>query len=134
MKTKNFDTYLESRLSKQKIKQIERDAKMEYETMLALKEDIASAINNYMKSIKLGFNDVVERLGKSPSQVSRIIKGEGNLTLSTIAPIYAFMGKRAHLVAQQTCIIEISKGDLKKIKKQGWMQMDIKNGTEKDNP
>ncbi len=100
MKTKNFDTYLESRLSKQKIKQIERDAKMEYETMIALKKDISSAINNYMESNQLGFNDVVERLGKSPSQVSRIIKGEGNLTLSTIAQIYAFMGKRAHLVAQ----------------------------------
>lgn len=100
MNIKNFDDYLESRLSKKKIKEVERDAKMEYETMIALKQDISNAMNEYISEHHLGFNDVVQRLGKSPSQVSKIIKGEGNFTLATIAQLYAFMGKKAHIVAR----------------------------------
>ena len=100
MQTKDFDDYLKSRLSKKKIKQIERDAKMEYETMLALRQDVSNAMNGHMSEHSLGINDVVAGLGKSPTLVSRIIKGEGNLTLSTIAQLYAFMGKKTHIVAQ----------------------------------
>ena len=30
--------------------------------------------------------------------ISRIIKGEANLTLATVAQLYAIMGRRAHIV------------------------------------
>lgn len=65
--------------------------------MLALKQDISDAMNEYMNAHNLGFNDVAQKFGKSPSQVSRIMKDEGNLTLATITQLYAFMGKKARM-------------------------------------
>jgi NCAIR mutase (PurE)-related protein len=90
MATRSFDDYLASRLSKQEIKEVKIDAQMEYESMLALQHDISKAVIDYMSQNDVGFNDVVQGLGKSPSQVSKIIKGEGNLTIATIAQIFAF--------------------------------------------
>ena len=64
-----------------------------------LQHDISKAVIDYMAKNNVGFNDLVRKLGKSPTQVSKIIKGEANLTLATIAQLYAFMGRRAHIVS-----------------------------------
>lgn len=63
-----------------------------------LQHDVSKAIIDYMASHNVGFNDLVRKLGKSPTQASKIIKGEANLTLATIAQLYAFMRKRTHIV------------------------------------
>lgn len=99
MKTKSFEDHLASRLSRQEIDEIERAAKIEHESLEMLQHDISKAIIDYMAKNNVGFNDLVRKLGKSPTQVSRIIKGEANLTLATIAQLYAFMGQRAHIVS-----------------------------------
>jgi len=57
------------------------------------------AIIKYMSEKNIGFNEMVRKLGKSPTQVSKIIKGEANLTLATIAQLFAIMGYKAHIVA-----------------------------------
>jgi antitoxin component HigA of HigAB toxin-antitoxin module len=99
MKTKSFEAHLAKRLSKEEIKEIEHAARMEYETLLMLQHDISKAIIEYMVKNNVGFNDLVRKLGKSPTQVSKIIKGEANLTLATIAQLYALMGRRAHIIS-----------------------------------
>ncbi len=99
MKTKSFEDHLASRLSKQEIAEIEKAAKIEHESLEMLQHDVSKAVINYMAKNNVGFNDLVRKLGKSPTQVSRIIKGEANLTLATIAQLYAFMGQRAHIVS-----------------------------------
>lgn len=99
MKTKSFKEYLDTRLSKAEIKQIEQAAKIEFEVFSMLQSDISKALAHYMSESNIGFNELVRQLGKSPTQVSRIIKGEANLTLATIAQLYALMGQRVHLVA-----------------------------------
>jgi antitoxin component HigA of HigAB toxin-antitoxin module len=99
MKTKNFEAHLASRLNKQEIANIESAAKIEHESLQMLQHDISKAVMTYMTKNNVGFNDLVRTLGKSPTQVSKIIKGEANLTLATIAQLYAFMGQRAHIIS-----------------------------------
>lgn len=99
MKTKNFETLLSQRLNKKEIAEIEKAALIEYEVFISLREDIAKTVVHYMSVHNIGFNELARKLGKSPSQVSKIIKGEANLTLSSIAQLYALMGVRPHIVA-----------------------------------
>ena len=102
MKTKSFEAHLASRLNKQEIAEIEKAAKIEYESLQMLQHDVSKAVIDYMAKNNVGFNDLVRKLGKNPTQVSKIIKGEANLTLATIAQLYAFMGQRAHIVSTRT--------------------------------
>ena len=97
MKVKSFAKHLKDRLNKKEIAEIEKAAKTECEALRALQDDIAKAVAQYMAKHNIGFNDLVERTGKSPTQVSRIIKGEANLTLATVAQLYAIMGYKARI-------------------------------------
>lgn len=99
MKTKSLNAYLAKRLSKEEIAEIEKAAEIEHESLKMLQQDISKAVIDYMAKNNIGFNDFVRKLGKSPTQVSKIIKGEANLTLATIAQLYAIMGCRAHIVS-----------------------------------
>jgi antitoxin component HigA of HigAB toxin-antitoxin module len=99
MKAKSFKDYLETRLNKDDIAEIESAAKMEHAAIKALQEDVSNAVIHYMSDNNVGFNDFVRKLGKSPSQVSKIIKGEANLTITTIAQIFAIMGHKPHITS-----------------------------------
>jgi len=44
-----------------------------------------------MAQNELNFNDFVRKLEQSQSQISKIIKKEANLSLATIAQLYALM-------------------------------------------
>jgi len=62
-----------------------------------IQHDVANDVVSYMSEKKIGFNELVNKLGKSPTQVSNIIKGTANLTMATIAQVYAMMGKKVHI-------------------------------------
>ena len=47
MRTKSFQDYLEKRLSKDEIAEIEEQAKLEVKVLRALQKNIADAITNY---------------------------------------------------------------------------------------
>ena len=98
MKCKNFKTYLEKRLNKNEIKEIELQAKIELNALHQLQNDISSALSKYMGKEKIGFNEVVRRLQISPAQFIKIQKREANLTLSSLAHIAALFKKTPHLV------------------------------------
>ena len=98
MKTKSFQDYLEKRLSKSEVSEIEKLAKLEKEFLLSLQHDVSNAVTQYMDSQEIGFNELVRRLNISPSQVSKIQNGTANLTLATIAHIFALLKMKPHLV------------------------------------
>lgn len=100
MKTKKFKDYVEKRLGKSEVREIEAAAKLEAEGLKAMQQDVAVALTKYMQTRHLGFNDVVRKLGKSPSQVAKIIKGEANLTLMTVAQIFSLMQRKPHIAAR----------------------------------
>ncbi len=97
MKMKKFQDYLEKRLTKQEIVDIERKAKLELHALKTLQKDVAKAMRNYMKQENIGFNELVRRLEVSPTHVAKIQKGEVNLTLASIARIFALLGQEPHL-------------------------------------
>jgi AraC-like DNA-binding protein len=97
MKIKSFKEHLDSRLNKEDIADIELAAEMEYKASQALREDISKAVIDYMAQNNIGFNDLVRKLGKSPAQLSKIIRGEANLTITSIAQIFSIIGKMPHI-------------------------------------
>lgn len=97
MKVKSFSTYLAKRLNPNEIAEVERAAQLEHQVFKALQQDITTALAQYMEQEQVGFNELVRRLGKSPTQVSKILQGKSNLTLASIAQIYALMNKVPHL-------------------------------------
>ena len=91
MKIKSFQKYIETRLSKNEIAEIEQQVELEIQALQALRDAIAQAVNSYMKTEKIGFNELVRRLDVSPTHVAKIQKGEANLTLTSIARICALV-------------------------------------------
>lgn len=98
MKVKSFQKYLEKRLDKKEISEIEQQAKLEMEFLKSMQEDISKAVARYMTTEKIGFNELVRRLNISPTQASKIQSGGANLTLATIAHVFALLKMRPHLV------------------------------------
>lgn len=98
MKAKSFQQYLEKRLDKAEIAEIEKLAELEMEFLKSLQEDISKAVAKYMAEEQIGFNELVRRLNISPTQASKIQSGGANLTLATIAHIFALLKMRPHLV------------------------------------
>jgi transcriptional regulator with XRE-family HTH domain len=93
MKTKSFQKYLEQRLNKDEIAEIEEQAKLEIKILISIQQLISSAMEDYMEKNKIGFNELVRRLDSSPAHVAKIRRGEANLTLSSLAHLFAALGK-----------------------------------------
>jgi plasmid maintenance system antidote protein VapI len=51
-----------------------------------------------MEKEKIGLNELMRRLDTSSRQTSRLLKGEANLTMASIAELAAVMGKKARVV------------------------------------
>lgn len=97
MKTKSFQVYLEKRLNKKEISEIKAQAIFEKRVFESLQADIANAVSNYMKEKNIGFNEVVRKLDISPVQLSKIQKRQANLTIASLAHIFALLKKQPHL-------------------------------------
>lgn len=93
MKTKSFQDYLEKRLSKKEISEIKKQAQLEVKILKSIKKVIAETMDKYMAENEIGFNELVRRLDSSPSHISKIQRGQANLTLSSLAHLFALMGK-----------------------------------------
>lgn len=98
MKTKSFQSYLEKRLHKKEIAELEKQALLEKKALQNLQQDISKIVNDYTAQENIGFNELVRRLGTSPTQVAKIQKGEANLTIASLAHIFALLKKQPHLV------------------------------------
>ena len=93
MKTKSFQKYLEKRLDKDEIAEIEEQALLEIKILQSMQKSISDAMTDYMNKNNIGFNELVRRLDTSPAHVAKIQKGEANLTVSSLAHILALLGK-----------------------------------------
>lgn len=98
MKVKNFQTYLEKRIGKNEIAKIEQQALLEKIALESMQNDISNAITTYMTQENIGFNELVRRLGTSPSQVVKMQKGTANLTLASLAHLFALIKKQPHII------------------------------------
>ncbi len=93
MKTKSFQEYIEKRLNKDKIAEIRKQAQLEIKILRSIQTMVSDELSEYMKKQNIGFNELVRRLNSSPSHVAKIKRGEANLTLSSLAHLFAMIGK-----------------------------------------
>ncbi len=94
---KKFDDYLKTRLSDQERKAIESQAKKEYSALKNLQKQISYELTEYMGREKIGFNELSRRLDLSPTQLSKIQKGQANITLATLSYIFSIIDKEPTL-------------------------------------
>ncbi len=93
MKLKNFRDLIEKCFSKEEIAIIEQQAKLEVQALRSLQASVTQVIDDYMKKNDVGFNEVVRRLNSNATQVSKIQRGQANLTLASLAHISALLGQ-----------------------------------------
>lgn len=93
MKTKSFQAYIEKRLTKEELAEIDRQAQIEVDMIRSIQRMLSETMAEFMKKNDIGFNELVRRLETSPSQVAKIQRGEANLTLSSFAHLLVLMGK-----------------------------------------
>jgi DNA-binding Xre family transcriptional regulator len=98
MKLMNFRDHLKKRLDNDEIKELEKQAQIEYEALKLLQHDVAAAIVEHMEEKGISFNELIRNLGISPTQGAKIKKGEANLTFASLAHIAGYLGKRPHIV------------------------------------
>jgi arsenate reductase-like glutaredoxin family protein len=91
MKFKNFNDYLKTGVCPKKIKEIEVQVELEFKAFKSFQNGMAQALNAYMKQQKLGFDELVRILEINPEKLSKILKGEGNLSLESISRIAALI-------------------------------------------
>lgn len=96
-RAKKFTKYSELRkelFSKKEIQELNTEVELEASSIRDMQEAISKEIIAYMAKEGIGFNEFTRRLGTSSRQTSKVIKGEANLTIVTIAEIASVMGKR----------------------------------------
>lgn len=100
MKTKSFKMYLEKRLNQDEIAKLEEQALLEKQALQTMQNDVSKIIAKYMAQEKIGFNELVRRLGASPSQLTKIRQGKANLTIATLAHLFALLKKQPRIIAR----------------------------------
>ena len=93
MKLGNFQDLLDAKFTKEELAEIDREAELELAALKALQQNVKDLFENYMKQNNFGFNELVRKLDSTPKQVSRIQKGQANLTLASLAMLSAKLGQ-----------------------------------------
>lgn len=92
--TKSWDALVRKRFSKKEIAEIDREAELEAQILRSLQKFVTNTVNDYMEKEGIGFNELVRRLSISPSYAIKIKRGQANLTLASLARLFASIGKR----------------------------------------
>ncbi len=94
MKLGNFQDLLDKRFTKEELAEIDREVELELAALRALQQNVKDLFEDYMKKNNLGFNELVRKLNSTPKQISRIQKGQANLTLASLAMLSAKLGQK----------------------------------------
>lgn len=91
---KNYSDLRKEIFTEEEQKLLDHDVGLEIAAIHSIQEEISKEIIAYMAREGIGFNEFTRRLGTSSRQTSKVIKGEANLTIATIAEIALVMGKK----------------------------------------
>ncbi len=93
MKTKSFYDLIKTKLSPEKLEEIDKQAQREVDILKSIQKILSDTMMEYMEKNKISFNEVVRRLSTSPNQAAKIKSGKANLTLASLAHFLALMEK-----------------------------------------
>lgn len=92
-KLKSFEEYVATRLTKEERDEVRKQAELEIKILKSMQSFISSSLDEYMEENKVGFNELVDKLKSSPSHLSKMRKGQANLTIGSFARVMATLGK-----------------------------------------
>ena len=99
-----FDDYEQirrSRLTAKEIKAQDAEIAREVAALKSMQESISAELARYMADEGIGINELTRRLNTSSRQTSRIMKGEANITLATLAEVAAILGANANIIFEK---------------------------------
>ena len=85
-------------LTEEESAEVQLQAQIMTAAMRALQESVSLAVVAYMAEQKIGFNELTRRLDTCSRHTSRLLKGEANLTMGSIAELAVLMGKKVKVV------------------------------------
>jgi len=94
----DYDDMRKSRLTADEMKKIDREASDELAALSAMQESLTREIAAYMAKEAIGIVELTKRLETSTRQTSRIMKGEANVTLATLAEVAVHIGKVPRII------------------------------------
>lgn len=96
-KLATLDEVEEDVFNKEDVQWLRAAAQERSRTRRALADQLSQAIARYMSTEGIGFNEFQRRLGVSTATASKLIKGDGNVTLETIALVAELIGATPEL-------------------------------------
>jgi hypothetical protein len=97
----SFENYSDIRnemFSAEEIARLDASAEAEIQAIKSLQESISAAVAQYMATEKIGFNELTRRLEVSTRITSKLVRGNANLSMGTIAHLSALIGKKPRIV------------------------------------
>lgn len=98
---KKFESYEDIRRQLMTAKEIasqNAEVEREIDALRSMQDSVTKAVAGFMTANDIGFNELTRRLKTSTRQSSKILKGEANITLATLAELASVMGKKARII------------------------------------
>lgn len=95
---KNWREIRTKYFNQEELEQIDREVSKEAQLLKHLQDAISHQVAEFMVKENIGFNELLTRMNSNPRQVSKIVKGDCNLTMASIAELAAVMGKSVEIV------------------------------------
>lgn len=73
---------------------LDKNGNAETETFIETNLEIVTRILDIMKEKKMSKSDLADKLGKQPSEISKLLSGFHNLSLKTIVKIQVVLGEK----------------------------------------
>jgi hypothetical protein len=93
-----MDEVREKAFTKDERDRLAAEVDAEAKALETLQESVSSEVAAYMAREGIDFNELTRCLGSNPRHTARLVKGNGNLTMASIAAIAALVGKKATVV------------------------------------
>ncbi len=90
---KNWREIRKNYFTQDELDEIDHEVSKETILLRKLQDTISKEVAVYMAKESIGFNELMRRMHSSPRQMSKIIKGDCNLTMLSIAELAAIIGK-----------------------------------------
>lgn len=97
----DFEEIRRSRLTSKEIKLQDSEIALEVAALQSMQECISAELARYMAEEGIGINELTRRLNTSSRQTSRIMKGEANITLATLAEVAGVIGVKARIIFER---------------------------------
>ena len=95
---KNWREVRKSHFNQDELEQIDLEVSREAQLLKHLQDIVSHQVAEFMVKENIGFNELLTRMNSNPRQVSKIVKGDCNLTMASIAALATVMGKSVELV------------------------------------